>query len=174
MAHCPHCQAENDADFGLVNCQSCGRPFLIEIDGEARAADFESPPSPEPAPPEPSEQLADFLLDDLSSPASDEPTQHDLRDIATFGNSEASLAKEGAYRFNISISGIDSADMKRDVRDALTDTRFLWDLDDVLSRIEGGTLKLKDMPAVKSAIIIQRLKILPVDIKWEQYAIHQS
>ncbi len=101
-------------------------------------------------------------------------TNEDMREVATFGNSDASTAREGGYRFNLLIYGIDSVDIRNDVKDALTDGRFLWDLESLLSQIEQGVLKLNDLSAVKSALIVQRLKTLPVDIKWEQYAIHQS
>ena len=110
----------------------------------------------------------------IAAAAREEVKNEDMREVATFGNSDASLAREGGYRFNLSIFGIDSADIRNDVKDALTDGRFLWDLESLLGQIEQGVLKLNDLSAVKSALIVQRLKTLPVDIKWEQYAIHQS
>jgi hypothetical protein len=213
MATCPNCQAENDADFGLVNCISCKMPFMIEIDGEVREAGAapvtQAPPVSHA--PQAAAELTNILIDDLNSnsfessdsvstspaaPSSNEyfdlPTDvpppiaaaafeevrreanEDMREVATFGNSDASTAREGGYRFNLSIYGIDSADIRNDVKDALTDGRFLWDLESLLGQIEQGVLKLNDLSAVKSALIVQRLKTLPVDIKWEQYAIHQS
>ncbi len=215
MVSCPHCQTENDADFGLVNCHSCGRPFLIEIDGSVRATDTASGGASVEASlgssaesfSAPAEQLTNILIEDVSSnsvadfsseaveSANDifnlpeevpaaiakaarqeirKETNEDMREVATFGNSDASLAREGGYRFNLSIYGIDSADIREEVKDALTDGRFLWDLESLLNQVEQGVLKLNDLSAVKSALIVQRLKTLPVDIKWEQYAIHQS
>ncbi|MEK6555480.1 MAG: hypothetical protein AABZ31_09580 [Bdellovibrionota bacterium] len=229
MTACPNCQTENDADFGLVSCVSCGRAFFIEIDGSARAADA-APVAESSAPKagtfasQVSDQLSNILMEDLSAPvnfsandssgesvsgessddfsnndennffglsSSDEPVvvpqaivaaartevrkeNPDMREVAAFGNSDASLAREGGYRFNLSIYGIDSSDIRQEVKDALTDARFLWDLESLLGKIDQGVLQLNDLSAVKSALIVQRLKTLPVDIKWEQYAIHQA
>ena len=202
MAACPNCQTENDADFGLVNCISCKMPFMIEIDGEVREAGAAPVTQAPKAAAELTNILIEDLNSNAfaaAEPAAansneyfDLPTDvpppiaaaaveeirkeanEDMREVATFGNSDASTAREGGYRFNLSIYGIDSADIRNDVKDALTDGRFLWDLESLLGQIEQGVLKLNDLSAVKSALIVQRLKTLPVDIKWEQYAIHQS
>ena len=77
MATCPNCQAENDADFGLVNCISCKLPFMIEIDGEVREAGAapvtQAPPMNHA--PQAAAELTNILIDDLNSNsfASSEP-----------------------------------------------------------------------------------------------------
>lgn len=188
MANCPHCQSENDADFGLVNCGSCGRSFLVEIDGAVRAPEATPPPLIENTKNEVREktaidELSQVLMqdlnliengpDDIEALMSPSPASSDMKELADYGNSEDSLAREGAYRFSIYISGIDSADIKNEIKDALSDGRFLWDLDALMKQIDQGALVIRDLSAVKSALIVQRLKILPIDIKWEQNAIHQ-
>ena len=97
-----------------------------------------------------------------------------MKDLADFGNSEGSVAREGAYRFDLTVMGIDSAEIKIEVKEALSDGRFLWDIETMINEMADGILVIKNLSAVKSAIVVQRLKILPVDIKWEQHAIHQS
>lgn len=234
MAKCPVCQTENTADFGLVNCQSCGSPFFVDIDGSASnsvapeappaapaateaeppppmalesfddvepmapavaeaPAQVEPPPVREP-PPVPETPLAtegpmEFvapmrdetpgeapaLFDNpLPEPPAEAAPIEDLRQIAEYGNSDVSLAREGAYRFTLYIGGIDTAEIRQEVRDNLADSRFLWDIDALLATIKEGELVIPDVSAVKAALAIQRLKLLPVDLKWEQHAIHQN
>lgn len=112
--------------------------------------------------------------DALFESATPEPPLEDLREIARFGNSEESLAREGAYRITIYIRGIDTAEIRQEVRHQLNDSRFLWDIDALLDSIVDGELVLKDISAVKAALAVQRLKTLPVELKWEQHALHRN
>ena len=202
MVSCPICGTQNQGDFGLINCASCGSPFFIQIDGSAEAVkptdEMSARAAAEPPPPPAIESMADeasasILEDfeqtnrqsDFNQPPplaahvesfSSEPVSEpgDMREIAAFGNSEESLAREGAYRFDLTVMGIDSAEIKIEVKEALSDGRFLWDIEKMFAEMQDGVLQIKDLSAVKSALVVQRLKILPVDIKWEQHAIHQS
>lgn len=232
MVSCPVCGTQNEGDFGLINCTSCGSPFFIQIDGSVEVAATEPVParastSPNVQAPvvEQSDDVSQSILDDFQDdnrqgdfesiarkpkpvPPIEDPlldfgneisheaspslnyeaaapldeisegpsatTGENMKDIAAFGNSEQSLAREGAYRFTLTVTGIDSAEIKTEVKDALTDGRFLWDIEALIASMEDGVLIINDLSAVKSALVVQRLKILPVEIKWEQHAIHQS
>lgn len=33
MVQCPECNQQQDADFGMVTCSSCGAVFMVELDG---------------------------------------------------------------------------------------------------------------------------------------------
>lgn len=224
MVSCPVCGTQNEGDFGLINCTSCGSPFFIQIDGSVEVASSEpaparasTSPNVQAAAPEQSDDVSQSILDDFqdvnrqgdfesvsrkpratppveeplfealpsldyssapplpeSSPGPSATSGENMEDIAAFGNSEQSLAREGAYRFTLTVTGIDSAEIKTEVKDALTDGRFLWDIEALIASMEDGVLIINDLSAVKSALVVQRLKILPVEIKWEQHAIHQS
>lgn len=214
MVSCPICATQNEGDFGLINCTSCGSPFFIQIDGSTEAAPGASA-SPNAGVPrvntavtrntitqQITNDASDSILEDFaqsnresdfnpipSMPDNDvvqtragasadlpppQASGQSMQDLADFGNSENSVAREGAYRFNLTVMGIDSAEIKTEVKDALSDGRFLWDIEAMFNEMADGVLVIKDLSAVKSALVVQRLKILPVDIKWEQHAIHQS
>lgn len=205
MVSCPICSTQNEGDFGLINCTSCGSPFFIQIDGTTEAADVPRVNTAVTRNTIPahviSDDVSDSILEDFSqvnresdfqNPDQNEPVAaqshagasatlspphspgQSMQDLADFGNSEGSVAREGAYRFNLTVMGIDSAEIKVEVKDALSDGRFLWDIEAMFNEMADGVLVIKDLSAVKSALVVQRLKILPVDIKWEQHAIHQS
>lgn len=188
MPACPVCAADIKDDFGLVTCPSCGSQVLLEMDGVAGVVPVPSPAAGSPTPPQieslssdPQPLLADELSQVLvaefdSPPIEKAPTSgasSDMSDIANFGNSEISQGREGMLRFNLHIGGIDTSDIRAEVREILTDARFLWDAEKLMSEIRDGELHIKEITAVKSALLVQRLRTVPVEIRWEQYAIHQ-
>jgi hypothetical protein len=194
MTRCPNCQAEINEDFGLVTCASCGAQVLIEMDGVAgqgvaSAGAAENEP---PLPPIPSagllDELSQVLVDDVSSaselppiPVQEAPRTRaseeasvDMRKLADFGNSDSSQGREGYLRFDLFISGIDTVDVRNEIREILSDARFLWDADQLIQSMRNGEIRLKELTAVKSAILVSRLRSLAVEIRWEQYAINQG
>lgn len=106
-------------------------------------------------------------------PVVESPNLADMGEIADFGNSEESQGREGFLRYNLFIAGIDTADVRVHIAEALSDARFLWDAEQIMSEVKSGELKIAELTAVKAALLIQRLRSLPITIKWEQYAIHQ-
>jgi hypothetical protein len=91
--------------------------------------------------------------------------------INEYANSELSQAKDGFLAFKILISGIDSKEMRESLRSALDDQRFGWNPNDLLSRISKGVLQIDNVASVKAVILINRIKRMPVKVRWEQYAI---
>ena len=88
-----------------------------------------------------------------------------------YANSELSQAKDGLLSFKILISGIDSKEMRESLRSALDDQRFGWNPNDLLARISKGVLQIDNVASVKAVILINRIKRMPVKVRWEQYAI---
>ncbi len=92
----------------------------------------------------------------------------DLSDVAAFGNSEASLGKDGAYIYDVLIWNIDSKEIREALREALKDKRFAWDAERIMSSINQGAVRIAQVNAVKAAVLINRIKNLPLGISWEQ------
>lgn len=135
-------------------------PAEFQADAELPAFDGSEPAVPEPEP-------------EVYRPpgTSDSP---DLSDIAQFGNSDASSGREGALRYNLRIGGIDTSDVREALREALTDRKFMWDVDQILRAIRNGEVNIQNVSAPKAFMLISRLRSLPVRISWEQYAVHQA
>ena len=117
----------------------------------------ETPPAESPAPPDPEAfgQAGDPL------------------GINSFANSDVSQGKDGNLVFHITISGIDSKEIRESLREAMEDSRFGWNTSSLLARINKGHLRLERISAVKATILVNRIKRLPVEIRWEQNAITQ-
>lgn len=91
-----------------------------------------------------------------------------------FANSEVSSAKDGPLLVRVLISGIDTREIRESIREVLEDSRFAWDSGEIFSKISKGHLAVDGLSPVKASILITRIKRLPVQIRWEQYAITQA
>lgn len=101
-------------------------------------------------------------------------SQNDPNDplgISAYANSELSSAKDGPLVVTVIISGIDTKDLRTEIRQAIQDSRFGWDSGAVMASLKGGTLVLPRISPVKASIVINRIKNLAVQIRWEQNAI---
>jgi hypothetical protein len=98
----------------------------------------------------------------------------DLKDIAGFGNSDLSGARDGSLRYTLFVEGIDTSDVRHAFREALTDRKLMWDTDQILRSLKHGEVKITNVSASKAYILISRLRTLPVRVRWEQYAVHQT
>jgi hypothetical protein len=94
-----------------------------------------------------------------------EPEPNPLSDIADFGNADLSQA---ALNYTITISGIDSGALRNQIQEAITDSKFGWNVIQIMAQIKGGVLTIRSVNAVKASILIQRVKYLPVKISWRQ------
>ena len=193
-AYCPRCQNELPQDSGLVLCPNCGHPSILDPHGNLEESgpppiEHETlhelpPPVVEQPEAEPAPNPLDFGHFQIEDPASEEshndpfahmnePPSQEIN-ISEYANSEFSQGKNGAYVYNVSISDIDSKEIRGFLREAISDTRFNWDAQAILLQIKNGELLLKNLSPVKASILINRIKRLPVKIRWEQYAITQA
>ena len=115
----------------------------------------EMPPTPDPPP---------IILKPRMAPKN----EGDLSDIATYGNSDTSMARDGMYSYDLLIWNVDSRDTKEHLRGALTDARFAWDVEKIMASIQQGAVRISSINAVKSALLVNRIKNLPIGISWEQ------
>ncbi len=95
-------------------------------------------------------------------------------DINEYGNSEVSVGLEGVMWFNIYIGGIDSGDILEAIRESLLDPQFMWDIGEIMGGVRNGELELLKVSPVKASIVVNRLKSMPIQIRWEQHTIHQK
>lgn len=102
------------------------------------------------------------------SPQVEDPLDHEeLSGLATAMDQQGAI--EG-LRYDLKISGIDSSDLRKEVHEALMDQKLGWPIEDIMKRMDRGTLELKGISAVKTHVLVQRLKVLPLQISWGQYA----
>lgn len=152
-------------------------PFEAPTDAAAGAPINEQTPAQNNAPGESSVEsisMEAFLGYESPGGSDGDSSQTDPNDplgISAYANSELSSAKDGSLVVTVIISGIDTKDLRTEIRQALQDSRFGWDASAVMSTIRGGTLRLERISPVKATIVINRIKNLAVQIRWEQSAI---
>ena len=110
----------------------------------------------------------------LVQPPVIQETSTDFLDVSSYGNSEVSAAQEGPLRFNIYLIGIDDLEILNFVREVLQDEKFMWEVDELIGRVHNGELELREVSAVKAALLVSRLKFTSLQIRWEQYTIQQA
>ena len=95
----------------------------------------------------------------------------ELEEIADYGNAEISQGRDGYYRYTLKVSGVDSREIREAMHLVFCDHRLNWDVDEVWQKLEHGVMLLAGLSAVKTSVIVQGLKTLPLKISWEQHAI---
>jgi hypothetical protein len=165
------------ADFPPIAADESAAQHSFEPGPSSRDEPFsyEAPLTEEPMP----ELALDGAIETLFMPVENEVKNPDFGPpddplgINDYANSEISQAKDGLLVFRIFISGIDSKEVKQSIREAIEDSRFGWDAAEIIGKIKRGDLRIEQVSAVKASILINRIKRLPVKIRWEQYAITQ-
>lgn len=155
-------QASDDALFGADEA-------TVAMPPEATDDLFD----PEPPPPRPT-PIPRAVKPPVPEPIVVPEGSADLSDIARFGNSDASSLRDGSLRYNLLISGIDTADVREAFREAITDRKLVWDTDAILRSLKNGEVRIQNVTPPKAYILISRLRNLPIHVFWEQYGIVQS
>lgn len=89
----------------------------------------------------------------------------DFSDVTDFANSNTSA---GPFSYTVRIEGVDSSRLLADLKEAMADSRFGWDVESILSNVGGGHIVLSGLTPAKASVLINRIKYLPVKISWRQ------
>ncbi|WP_253721027.1 hypothetical protein [Bdellovibrio bacteriovorus] len=93
------------------------------------------------------------------------PDTADFSDVTEFANADT-LA--GPMTYAVIIEGIESSHLVMQLKEAMTDSRFGWDVTELLNQIGQGRLVLKGLSPAKASVLINRIKYLPFKISWRQ------
>ncbi|PIS10642.1 MAG: hypothetical protein COT73_08200 [Bdellovibrio sp. CG10_big_fil_rev_8_21_14_0_10_47_8] len=127
----------------------------------------------------PSTEPAEVLLENNESTVEDmevlpEPEEVYLpSEPETLQSARDSLAtsSDGSpLSYTVTIESIDGKELRAQLLDALSDSRFQWDVRELNERIKKGRLVLENLNPVKASLTISRLRDLPVKIHWRQSA----
>jgi hypothetical protein len=117
-----------------------------------------------------SENFLDTLSDNKTAPVS----AKDPLDIQRFDESAASQMDDGEYVYEVIITGIDSADLKKDIIMALSEKRFSLIVSELQKEIQKGELIVRNLNPVRAMLIVLRLQSLDVIVEWRQKHFTQS
>jgi hypothetical protein len=172
MSHqCPQCGASIEQDYGVTTCTKCSSVLFVDMDGNVQlnqagyAAANQEIEIVEQAPQSAEIYSSESLPTEELFP--NDPPKDLVEELQDFGNQPMS---ETALTYTVVVECIDHADLRDQVKKAITDPRFQWDVSEIMSKQINGRIELKKINAVKAAIVVRRLKELPVKVSWRQYA----
>lgn len=89
-------------------------------------------------------------------------------DVTSFANSEESNLKEGEYLYDLSVSGVDSKDLKEILRLTLADPKLKLSPLNLMKQIKSGRLLIPSLNPVKAKRIIEQLQYHDFMVTWRQ------
>ena len=95
----------------------------------------------------------------------------DFSDVVDFGNADTFA---GPITYAVVIEGIDSAQVIHDVKEAMYDSKFGWDVNEQMAQVNRGRLVLPGLSPAKAFVLINRIKYLPLKISWRQDVLSNS
>ncbi|AFX99976.1 hypothetical protein [Bdellovibrio bacteriovorus] len=122
-------------------------------------------PPAEEAPYDFSQTLDSVNSQPMAEPAPMSSDTADFSDVTDFANADTAV---GPLAYTVTIDGIESSRLVTQLREAMTDSRFGWDVTDLLSHVGGGRLVLRGLTPAKASVLINRIKYLPFKISWRQ------
>lgn len=90
------------------------------------------------------------------------------KDISNYGNSETQIAH---LNYDLKISGLDSVDLLKGLKEAIDDSRFGWDANELMRTVKAGEIFLEKLNPVKAYILAKRVQFLDVEKVWKQNAV---
>lgn len=107
---------------------------------------------------------------DVTSEANFEAAQNvsdssDFSDVTDFANADNT---SGPISYTLTIEGIDTAKLTSDLKEAMMDSRFGWDVEEIFTKKNKDTLVLNSLSPAKASILVSRIKYLPLKISWRQ------
>jgi len=162
----PQQSEEPAADFAETAPMDTEEPAVAfaDMNSEESSVSAEGAESTESA-------YSEDFLDSLNSsePVDPEVTEaNDPLGITRFDGTDSSQMVDGPYYYDVIVSGIDTASLKQQVVDALTDRRLNWSQDDIKKNIKMGQLQLLNLNPVRAVLVVLKLQPLDVDVEWDQ------
>lgn len=107
-------------------------------------------------------------LFDTDPPVQSSAPSLDIHNLIS--SSDSGAISEETIQYSVHISGIDSSELRQNVLDIIGDKRFRWDVETQSKAIRNGELHIQGISSIKAAILVNRLRSLPLEVKWEQHA----
>lgn len=172
---CPSCQNEvqvSERNYGaLFTCPQCQAVYFVNFEGQPEYSNDTSAPDINNDPVVQAEEFSpvvDFsTFQDVSeeTPQDFSAFQNVAQEISDFGNSEVQIT---ALNYTLEINGLDSKEDIKVFQETITDSRFGWDVPELLKQIKNGHIVLDKLNPVQAFVLYKRIYFLNFDLKWKQ------
>lgn len=179
LFRCPHCHSQFFIDFSGNPEPAQKHEAEAEVETPAETPYVESTVDHSIAQENVSEE-AHVSMDSWTPPADSEsgtetrdprPEQNLFADVVDYGNSEQN---SGPITYTVTIQGLELAETFELLREAVTDSKFGWEAEEVMARVNKGELVLSGLTPTKASILINRIKYLPIGLSWKQEVYGES
>ena len=76
----------------------------------------------------------------------------------------------GPLMYQVIIEEIDTKNLRTEVKLALSDPKFMWNVSELMDSIKNGKIAISDLNPVKASMVVQKLREVPVKVSWSQSA----
>jgi hypothetical protein len=166
--NCPQCGHNIDQDFGVITCPGCGSILMVDIDGNVQLSTFAQAPEQKSQSENPEiENIFDQQNQIDEGTGTVQPKSHpeNFSEVIEFANSDS---PSNPISYNLIIEGIDSAELKEKLKEALLDQKLKLNTELLLNSIKNGKLEIKNLNPIKTSLIVQRLGGEKLKLTWDQ------
>ncbi len=164
MASCPKCFSgiEIPSQFfgGLFTCPQCQAVYFIGFDGVPEASG-ESTVEPLPE----VEELQEYNSSEPAQPSQPMSAEQNLQNIMQYANADTSSSP---LTFQVTIEGLDLLQNVNDLKEIFSDSKLQMNFQELKQKISNGKLLIEKIQPAKAAILVQRLRMLDLNMQWEQ------
>lgn len=169
-----HPFSESENDFNAVQSGNSIEPSIFSPNEIPIEAQFQVDESSPLAPtvleidknPQPS-----YLDNNSQPPMESHPIEFEKNNLQTsnsYQNSSPShLSSSGKLQYTITVSGIDTSELRKILRDTLHDSRLGLVGNEIIENIEQGVLVIKELNPIKASVIVKSLREYPFEIRWQ-------
>ena len=86
-------------------------------------------------------------------------------EISDFGNTEVQLA---GLNYDLKITGIDTQETMKLFIEAIQDSKFGWDHNEIIKTVKNGAVEFTKLSPVKAYILAKRIQFLDIEKHWKQ------
>ena len=167
--NCPSCQNEvevSERNYGaLFTCPRCQAVYFVNFEGRPEYSNEAELPieneNPEAVQFTPVVDFSTFQ----EAPQEVSAFQNAAQEISDFGNSEVQIT---TLNYTLEINGLDSKEDVKAFQETITDSRFGWDVPELLKQIKNGHIVLDKLNPVQAFVLYKRIYFLNFDLKWKQ------
>lgn len=157
----PDAYGSESSEDNSYESLDAGEAVAEEVSTEDYAAQEETPVE--------ETEYSESFMDDFDNPKPPiEEAANDPLGVTRFDGAEASQMADGPFYYDLRITGIDTAQLKNQVIEVLSDNRLGWSPDEIKKQIKMGQLLLESLNPVRAVLAVLRLQALDVDVEWDQ------
>lgn len=141
-------------------------PYVVHGEEMPAEVSVEMPPAHESQPEESAydfSQTLDAIPEVAIAPGGNDTA--DFSDVTDFANATSEV---GPFSYTVVIEGIESSQLLLQLKEAITDSRFGWDVGELLHNVGGGRLVIGRISPATASVLVNQLKYLPLKISWRQ------